>query len=131
MRCMKTRALLRSCLLTLLLFGWFCVPMLAADFTYTNDADALVVLNRLEGELVAAGHLKTTPHVGILDYPEVNAFATGSQQIFLTRSLLRAVSTEEELAAVLAPGLGHISRKIPNDETRDFAAVDANETRAD
>lgn len=130
MRRMKTAALLKYFLTTLLLVA-FSAPMLAADFTYTTDDDALAVLNRLERELIAASHLKTTPHIGILDYPEVNAFATGSQQIFVTRNLLRAVTTEDELAAVLAHELGHLTRKIPNEETRSFAAVDANETRAD
>ncbi len=123
--------MLRKGLLGLMLLAVLSATGWAADFTYVDDTQALAVLNRLAEELVVAGHLPACPHIGILNYDEVNAFATGSEQIFFTRKLLRLVTTEDELAAVLAHEFGHISRKIPRSSTRSFAGVDDNESRAD
>jgi len=47
-------------------------------------------------------------HVKLLDTDEINAYATSSGIIFITRGLYDAVTTEDELAAVIAHELGHI-----------------------
>jgi hypothetical protein len=47
-------------------------------------------------------------HAAILDSPEVNAFASPGGHIFITRGLLEAVKSEDELAAVIAHEIAHI-----------------------
>lgn len=47
-------------------------------------------------------------HVKLLDSDEINAYATSSGIIFITRGLYDAVTTEDELAAVIAHELAHI-----------------------
>lgn len=47
-------------------------------------------------------------HFQILDSTEINAFATPSGLVFVTRGMLRCCAHENELAAVLAHEIGHI-----------------------
>jgi len=48
---------------------------------------------------------------GVLDAPEINAFATPGGHIFITRGLLARMSNEAELAGVLAHEIVHVLRK--------------------
>jgi len=48
---------------------------------------------------------------GVLDAPQLNAFATPGGHIFVTRGLLARMSTEAELAGVLAHEIVHVLRK--------------------
>ena len=50
-------------------------------------------------------------HVQLLDSQEINAFATPSGLIFVTRGLLQCCPHEDALAAVLAHEIGHIQLK--------------------
>jgi beta-barrel assembly-enhancing protease len=50
-------------------------------------------------------------HVQVLDSAEVNAFAAPGGFLFVTNALLRLVRSEDELAAVLAHEVAHVSRK--------------------
>ncbi|HBR20971.1 MAG TPA: peptidase M48 [Nitrospiraceae bacterium] len=50
-------------------------------------------------------------HFAILDSSEINAFACPGGMIFITRGMLNAVRNEDELAAVLAHEVGHISHR--------------------
>ncbi len=50
-------------------------------------------------------------HVGILKSGEVNAFATSGGHILVTRGLLTRVSSEDQIAAVLAHEISHIQLK--------------------
>jgi len=47
-------------------------------------------------------------HVKLLDTHEINAFATSSGIIFVTKGLYDSVETEDQLAAVVAHEVGHI-----------------------
>jgi predicted Zn-dependent protease len=47
-------------------------------------------------------------HFLVLDSDDINAFATPSGLIFVTRGLIRCCRTEESLAAVLAHEIGHV-----------------------
>jgi len=47
----------------------------------------------------------------ILDSGEINAFATPSGLIFLTRGMLRLADSEDDVAAILAHEVGHIVHK--------------------
>ena len=48
---------------------------------------------------------------GVLDAPQLNAFATPGGSIFITRGLLERMRTEAELAGVLAHEIAHVLKK--------------------
>jgi predicted Zn-dependent protease len=48
---------------------------------------------------------------GVLDAPQVNAFAVPGGTIFVTRGLVERMKSEAELAGVLAHEIGHVLRK--------------------
>ncbi len=50
-------------------------------------------------------------HFMVLDSPDINAFATPSGLIFVTRGMLRCCKYEGALAAVLAHEIGHVQMK--------------------
>jgi beta-barrel assembly-enhancing protease len=50
-------------------------------------------------------------HLLILDSQEINAFATPSGLIFVTRGMLRCCEREGELAAILAHEVGHVQHR--------------------
>ncbi len=50
-------------------------------------------------------------HLQILDSETINAFATPSGLIFITRGMIRCCANEGDLAAVLAHEIGHIQAK--------------------
>jgi predicted Zn-dependent protease len=50
-------------------------------------------------------------HFGVLDSPNVNAFATPGGYIFVTRGLVERMRSESELAGVLAHEIAHVVKK--------------------
>lgn len=50
-------------------------------------------------------------HFAVLDTDEINAFACPGGIIFITRGMLNLVQNEDELAAVLAHEIGHVTQK--------------------
>ncbi len=67
-------------------------------------------------------------HFMVLDSPEINAFATPSGLIFVTRGMLRCCPDEDALAAVLAHEIGHVQHKhglqsIENDRITKATAI--------
>ena len=50
-------------------------------------------------------------HFAALDTEEINAFACPGGTIFVTRGMLKMVSTEDQLAAVLSHEVGHVAHK--------------------
>ena len=50
-------------------------------------------------------------HFGVLEAPQLNAFATPGGHIFITRGLLERMRSEAELAGVLAHEIAHVLRK--------------------
>jgi predicted Zn-dependent protease len=50
-------------------------------------------------------------HFGVLDHPNINAFATPGGYIFITRGLLHKLHSEAELAGVLAHEIAHVLRR--------------------
>jgi predicted Zn-dependent protease len=81
-------------------------------------------------------------HVGILDSPEINAFATPGGHIFLTRGIAACADSEDALAAVIAHEMAHIQlrhaaaiiedQRLTNDlsQTADRAAAMALRNRS-
>ena len=50
-------------------------------------------------------------HFGVLDAPQLNAFATPGGNVFITRGLLERMKSEAELAGVLSHEIAHVLRK--------------------
>lgn len=50
-------------------------------------------------------------HFAVLDTNEINAFACPGGIVFVTRGMLRLVQNEDQLAAVLAHEIGHVTQK--------------------
>jgi len=50
-------------------------------------------------------------HFAVLDTDEVNAFACPGGTIFVTKGMLKMVSNEDQLAAVLSHEVGHVAEK--------------------
>ena len=50
-------------------------------------------------------------HFGVLDAPQVNAFAVPGGTIFITRGLLAKMTSEAELAGVLSHEIAHVVKK--------------------
>ena len=50
-------------------------------------------------------------HFGVLEAPQLNAFATPGGHIFITRGLFERMKNEAELAGVLAHEIGHVLKK--------------------
>jgi len=50
-------------------------------------------------------------HFAVLDTDEINAFACPGGTIFITKGMLKMVSTEDQLAAVLSHEVGHVAEK--------------------
>jgi len=87
------------------------VRLLAAYPLWNNEPQTAYV-NRV-GQVVAMHSDKPFTyngyHFAVLDTPEVNAFACPGGTIFITRGMLGALRSEDELAAVLAHEVAHIN----------------------
>jgi predicted Zn-dependent protease len=82
--------------------------------TYTANAPLREYLNSICSALTVNSpqpELYDGYHVLILDSPEINAFATPGGHIFVTRGLIKAVESEDALAAVIAHEIAHIQLK--------------------
>ncbi len=76
-----------------------------------DNSQANQYLNVLGQTLAQASDLPSTfggYHFLLLDSDDINAFATPSGLIFVTRGLLRCCKNEDALAAVLAHEIGHV-----------------------
>ena len=79
-----------------------------------NNQAATRYVNVVGQTLARASDLPETfngYHLLILDAEEINAFATPSGLIFVTRGMLRCCENEGELAAILAHEVGHVQHK--------------------
>lgn len=77
---------------------------------YDNQA-ATKYVNTVGQTLAQASDLPETfngYHLLLLDSQDINAFATPSGLIFVTRGMLRCCGSEDELAAILAHEIGHV-----------------------
>ncbi len=64
-------------------------------------------------------------HFTIIDQPDINAFALPGGYIYINRGLLAFLSTEAQLAAVLAHEIGHVTARhvVRQDSARKGASV--------
>lgn len=74
-----------------------------------EDAAETAYVTAVAHRLLTALHRKNIDyHFHVLDSPEVNAFALPGGQIYVMRGLLDFVTSEAELAAVLAHEMSHV-----------------------
>jgi predicted Zn-dependent protease len=77
-----------------------------------NDPKLQQYVNRVGRWLAAQTERPDLPwQFGVLDAPELNAFAVPGGTIFVTRGLLVQMKSEAELAGVLAHEIGHVLKK--------------------
>ncbi len=84
--------------------------------TYQLSSDAyLTRYVNLIGKAVALSSDKPFTyggyHFAVLETPEINAFAAPGGTIFVTTGMIRTTANEDELAAVLAHEVAHISKR--------------------
>ncbi len=85
-----------------------------ARYGFDTDAGARKYLALLGTYLVYANELPVTYRnyrFAVLATPEIRAFSTPGGTVLLSRGLLDAVRSEEELAGVIAHELGHLQNK--------------------
>jgi len=77
-----------------------------------NNPGVQQYVNRVGRWLAAQTERPDLPwQFGVLDAPELNAFAVPGGTIFVTRGLLEHMKNEAELAGVLAHEIGHVLKK--------------------
>ena len=77
-----------------------------------NNPGLQQYVNRVGRWLAAQTERPDLPwQFGVLDAPELNAFAVPGGTIFVTRGLLAQMKSEAELAGVLAHEIGHVLKK--------------------
>ena len=84
------------------------------DYRLLDDPVVTDYVNRLGQSLALASERPTLYHgytFAILDTNEINAFATPGGHVFVSRGLLALTRAEDEVAAVLAHGIGHVAMR--------------------
>ena len=85
-----------------------------SQYKLYNHPDAIRYINRV-GQTLALNSSRPYTygryHFAILDTEEMNAFACPGGIIFITKGMLRLSQNEDQLAAVLAHEIGHVTQK--------------------
>ena len=86
----------------------------------SRDAQARARVSQVGQRLVQGGLARQTPyrfefHL-LADQQTVNAFALPGGQIFITEALYRLLTTEDQLAGVLAHEIGHVVGRHSNEQ---------------
>jgi predicted Zn-dependent protease len=77
-----------------------------------NDARLQRYVNNVGRWLASQTERPDLPwRFGVLDAPQINAFAAPGGNVFVTRGLLQQMRSEAELAGVLAHEIGHVLKK--------------------
>lgn len=97
----------------------FCGPsgeeihaeMLATIGRY-DDPELTAYLEGLVAEIVSVSEMAGDEFTfTLLDSPEINAFATADNYVYLNRGLLNYIANEAQLVSVLAHEVGHITQR--------------------
>jgi tetratricopeptide (TPR) repeat protein len=94
------------------LFGKVMADALAMEYGLVEDPTLLGWVQQTGAQVAAASPRRGVDYCfQILDSDEVNALAAPDGYIFVTSGLLNAVSSDDELAAVLAHEVAHVAEK--------------------
>lgn len=88
---------------------WVARIMGVASLHASQDLQRYV--NLVGGHLAARADASRTWRFGVLDTEAVNAFAAPGGVVLVTAGLLRQLSSEDELAAVLTHEISHVTRE--------------------
>lgn len=100
--------------------GFGIAATVAGRYRVLQDPDLTRYVN-LVGHTVAQQSIRPADirfHFGVLDTPEVNAFAAPGGYIFVTRGALARMGSEAELAGVLGHEVAHVDETHVLDEIR-------------
>ena len=79
---------------------------------YTEKPDLVQYVNEVGSRLAAhSDRPKVQFHFGIVDTPDVNAFALPGGFVYVNRGILDQMNSEDELAAVLGHEIGHVAAR--------------------
>ena len=115
-RCGRTALAVLALLLAAPAFGGpggkeIHAEMLASVGAY-DDPELTAYLEGLVGEIVSVSEMSGDAFIfTLLDSPEINAFATADNYVYLNRGLLNYMANEAQLVSVLAHEVGHITQK--------------------
>lgn len=77
-----------------------------------DDPQLADYIRTIGEEIVANSEMAGEPFTfTVLDSPEINAFATRGNYVYINRGLLSYINNEAQLVSVLAHEVGHITRK--------------------
>lgn len=94
--------------------GRAVAAQILVDYPPVGDEEANLYLNRIGQTLAMASDRPETfggYHFLLLESDEINAFAAPGGLILVSRGMVDLCSSEDELAAVLAHEIGHVSAK--------------------
>ena len=113
--------------------GFGIAATVAGRYDLVDDPELIRYVN-LVGQAVAQQSIRGGEipfHFGVLDTDDVNAFAAPGGYILVTRGALRLMSSEADLAGVLAHEVAHVDQKHVLDEIRRSSVMQTAQAEAD
>ena len=92
----------------LMAFLLFALPALSAEQTEWTTETGLVKVEKIGKALLSKNSLPTQVNFTVVETDEVNAYASGENEICVYTGLLKFVEDDAELAGVIAHEMGHI-----------------------
>lgn len=89
-------------------FIFFALPISAATTTEWTTENGLARVEKIGKNLLTKNGLPTQVKFTVMETDEVNAFASGENEICVYTGLLKYVNDDAELAGVIAHEMGHI-----------------------
>lgn len=89
-------------------FLLFAFPVFAAEETQWTTENGLARVEKIGKALLTKNNLPTKVNFTVVETDEVNAFASGENEICVYTGLLKFVENDSELAGVIAHEMGHI-----------------------
>lgn len=92
----------------LMVFLLFALPVLSAEKTEWTTQTGLARVEKIGKTLLTKNSLPTQVNFTVVETDEINAFASGENEICVYTGLLKFVEDDAELAGVIAHEMGHI-----------------------
>lgn len=113
--------------------GFGIAATVAGRYPLVDDSELIRYVN-LVGQAVAQQSIRAGEipfHFGVLDTEDVNAFAAPGGYIMITRGALDLMTSEADLAGVLAHEVAHVDQKHVLDEIRRSSVMETARDEAD
>ncbi len=92
----------------LLVFLFFSLPVFSAEQTEWTTQTGLARVEKIGKALLSKNNLPTQVKFTVVETDEVNAYASGENEICVYTGLLKFVEDDSELAGVISHEMGHI-----------------------